>query len=162
MRQILQPKVIISQQLTVSSYTDTVSRMKNMSELENFSHRLNELCDEKDIPLWGRQVAMGKIFDVSQNGARKWLDGESWPRMETLIKISAWADVSIDWLISGRGEKRKSQHYSSEPISHVLTVMENMSSEQQFLLARLADQVIQPPKNDETIDNAPKNRKAEQ
>jgi hypothetical protein len=80
--------------------------------------------------------------------------------METLIKMSEWANISIDWLITGRGEKRKINAYSSEPLTHVVQIMENMTPEQQYLLARLADQVAKPPQNYETEHNT--NQRGEQ
>lgn len=107
MEPILEPSVTICQGLIVPVSQHKIVLMEKNIELNEFSHRLNALCEEKGMAYWGRQVALGKLFGVSQKGARKWLEAESWPRMETLIKIAAWADVSIDWLISGRGEKRK-------------------------------------------------------
>lgn len=81
--------------------------MEKNKDIAAFAQRLISICEEKNLQMWGRQITLGKMFGVSQNGAKKWLDGESWPRMETMIKIAAWAEVSIDWLITGRGEKRQ-------------------------------------------------------
>jgi transcriptional regulator with XRE-family HTH domain len=134
--------------------------MEKNKEIEAFAKRLILICDEQQIPVWGRQGILAKMFGVSQNGAKKWIDGDSWPRMETLIKMSEWANISIDWLITGRGEKRKINAYSSEPLTHVVQIMENMTPEQQYLLARLADQVAKPPQNDETEHNT--NQRGEQ
>ena len=53
-----------------------------------------------------RQSAVGKLFSVSQKGARKWLEGEGWPTRDNLIAIAKWAGVHIEWLETGRGPKR--------------------------------------------------------
>lgn len=79
-----------------------------MSELsEKFAARLNELCDEMGIPAKGRgrQFVLGQRFVKTQGAARKWLTGEAWPSMEILIAMCEWAQVRLDWLCSGRGEK---------------------------------------------------------
>jgi len=73
-----------------------------------FSKRLNELCDEKGLPLkgQGRQLAVAKLFGVSQKGARKWLEGEAMPETSRMPKFCAIFDCNIDWLLVGRGAKR--------------------------------------------------------
>ncbi|MGL4526325.1 MAG: hypothetical protein ACRCUC_05050 [Aestuariivirga sp.] len=51
---------------------------------------------------------MARIFGVTPNAARKWLLGEGYPEMEVAVKIATWADVTIEWLLTGRGSKRSS------------------------------------------------------
>ncbi len=79
-----------------------------MSELsKNFAARLNEVCDEMGIPAkgHGRLDPLGKQFGVSQMAAQKWLVGDGWPAMENLIAICEWAQVRMDWLCHGKGDK---------------------------------------------------------
>ena len=80
-----------------------------MEELDpSFANRLNEICDDMGIPPKGknRQAEFAKLMHVSQKGARKWLEGEGMPTMHRCIQIAIWAGVAVEWLITGRGEKR--------------------------------------------------------
>ena len=63
--------------------------MVTRNEKLEFSKRLNELLDEQHFrPKYkGRQEALAKLFDVSQIGARKWLEGEAIPKHEKIIEI---------------------------------------------------------------------------
>ena len=54
----------------------------------------------------GRQTELAKLFNVSPNGARKWLLGEGMPELEVAIRLARWADVNVEWLLTGRGPKR--------------------------------------------------------
>lgn len=78
------------------------SRVKRL-----FAERLNELCDEHKLPPKGkgRQVEVARMFDVSQKGARKWLEGEGLPTLEKTIEIAQRFGVQTEWLLSGRGDK---------------------------------------------------------
>ena len=73
-----------------------------------FSKRLNQLCDETGIPPKGknRQAKVGKLFDVSQEGARKWLEAEGLPKFETCLAMALHFNVSVEWLLTERGPKR--------------------------------------------------------
>lgn len=73
-----------------------------------FADRLNQLLDEAGFPekFDGRQVALAKLFDVSQKGARKWLEGEGLPTLERCIVIAEHFRVNTEWLVSGRGPMR--------------------------------------------------------
>jgi transcriptional regulator with XRE-family HTH domain len=82
--------------------------MEQSDELKAFSERLNQVCDEMQLPFKqkGRQVELGRIFGVGQRGARKWLEAESFPSTDKIIKMAVWGNVSMDWLLTGRGQKR--------------------------------------------------------
>jgi len=86
--------------------------MNKDDELRAFAVRLNGLCDDMGIPPKGqsRQVTMGRIFGVSQKGARKWLEAESFPALSKCIMITKWAEVSFDWLMTGRPPQRLVAH----------------------------------------------------
>lgn len=118
MPQNIAPKVTSRQELNVTYHSDRVLEMRTDQEREAFSKRLNEICDDMGVPPKGdgRQLRLAKKFDVNQKGARKWLEGEAMPQMTTMIAIARWADVSIEWLITGRGEKRQPLS-AQEPVS---------------------------------------------
>lgn len=82
--------------------------MTNDEELAAFSARINEICDDMKVPPKGeaRQTALAKVFGVSQNGARKWLEAEGYCSIAKGKRIAAWSGVSFDWLMTGIGNKR--------------------------------------------------------
>ena len=59
-----------------------------------------------ELPERGRQTQLARQFSVSQQAVKKWLDGVSYPEMETIIAIADWADVNVNWLLQGAGPKR--------------------------------------------------------
>lgn len=85
---------------------------------QEFAERLNELLDDAGVPrkFDGRQGTLGKMFNVSQKGARKWLEGEGLPKLETCIEIAKRFGVYTEWLMSGRGEKWISGHAPENPL----------------------------------------------
>ena len=79
-----------------------------MSELgKQFALRLHEVCDEKGIAEFGkgRERELAHKFKKSLTAVHKWLSGDAFPKFETMIQICKWAEVQIEWLASGRGEK---------------------------------------------------------
>jgi transcriptional regulator with XRE-family HTH domain len=74
-------------------------------EKEEFAARMNEVADLLEIPKKGknRQKSFGNLFSVSQEAARKWLEGESFPSTEKAIQIAKRANVNFEWLMTGRG-----------------------------------------------------------
>lgn len=105
---MIEPKVTFLQVLKVPFSTVTIGSMTDDLELLAFSKRLNEVCDDMRIPPKGqaRQTTLAKIFDVTQKGARKWLEAEGYCSIATGKRIATWAGVSFDWLMTGQGEKR--------------------------------------------------------
>ena len=129
----------------------TIGSMTESTLFDAFSQRMNEICDDMQVPERGRQSALGQTFGVSQKGARKWLEGEAFPRWEHLVAITEWANVTVDWLVGGRGPKRLESLYPSESIARTVDVMRQLNPDQQALITRLADQVAQSTK--ETVEN---------
>ncbi len=81
------------------------------SPKELFSRRLNELCDEAGVPAKGngRQQTLAKIFGVTQGAVRKWLEAEGVPEYERCFQIANHFNVMFEWLMMGRGIKRKNE-----------------------------------------------------
>lgn len=78
----------------------------SQTDRAGFASRLHEICNERDLPRErGRQSALAKIFELTPNAVRKWLIGEGMPELETVIAIAKWADVNVEWLMTGRGPK---------------------------------------------------------
>jgi hypothetical protein len=74
--------------------------------LAAFAERLNDVCDEKGLPNHGRQSRLGRQFGVSQQSARKWLEGIAFPELDKLVAIADWGDVNVNWLLQGAGPRR--------------------------------------------------------
>lgn len=82
--------------------------MTDEQEKVAFSKRLNELCDDMGVPPKGqaRQTTLAKIFKVSQNATRKWLENDGFCSLVTGKQIANWGAVSFNWLMTGEGNKR--------------------------------------------------------
>lgn len=74
----------------------------------DFAVRFNEALDDAGVPPKnkGRQVAVGAMFGVTQNGARKWLEGESMPNTKRIPEMARQLGVRSEWLLAGEGPKR--------------------------------------------------------
>lgn len=101
--------------------------MTEAEELIAFAARLNALLDEMGIPPKGkaRQTAVAKEFDVSQNGARKWLEAEGYPTLAMCKRIAIWSGVQVEWLLTGRGDKQiyaagTARHVAERPAPYVM------------------------------------------
>jgi transcriptional regulator with XRE-family HTH domain len=64
-----------------------------------------DLCNDMKLPTRGRQSRLAVRFKVSQQAAKKWLDGKGYPTIETVVEIADWADVNVNWLLQGVGPK---------------------------------------------------------
>lgn len=101
----IQPLVVSGQQLIVGCNPFNIGAME--SDKAKFAKRLNEVCDDLQIPPKGkaRQTTVAKTFSVSQESARKWTEGESIPKYETILAMAEYFRVNSEWLFSGRGQK---------------------------------------------------------
>ncbi len=104
---------------------------------EAFSERLNLVLDESGVPPKGsgRQLAIAKRFDVSQKGARRWLEGESFPEMHRAIAIAGAYDVCVEWLLTGSGPKHPGAPTDPDnPLSDVARRYKSAAVETQVLV----------------------------
>lgn len=89
-------------------------------EKSEFSARLNLALDEATLtpPVpkkgHGRQRYVAKMFQVDQKAARKWLEGEGYPKLETVILIARKLQIAVEWLLTGRGQKRVMEDSNSQ------------------------------------------------
>lgn len=84
----------------------TFGSVKTAQQLrEEFGARLIEVCADMELPERGRQTKLAKLFGVSQQAVRKWLDGEAFPEMDKVLAIAEWAQVNVNWLLQGSGPK---------------------------------------------------------
>lgn len=68
-----------------------------------FSRRLNALLDYYEVPAKhnGRQEALKSLMGVSQEAARKWLEGESIPTVDKIAKLCSLFPCRQSWLQTG-------------------------------------------------------------
>ncbi len=76
-----------------------------------FSERLHHLCDEKGLPIHGRQSAIRDEFvkkghKMSQESVRKWLSAEAVPKHDNKVFLCDLFNVKYEWLSTGKGDKR--------------------------------------------------------
>jgi hypothetical protein len=73
-----------------------------------FSERFNEALDMAGAPpkYRGRQLAVAKLFQISNRGAKKWMEGESMPALWRIPIIAKTLQVHVEWLLDGKGQKR--------------------------------------------------------
>lgn len=125
-------------------------------ELVEFAKRLNELCDDAGMPekYSGRQVELAKLIrlitneDISTKAVRKWLEGAGFPSTDKIILIAKWANVSSEWLISGRGRKTIIDYDNLSPkIDVVVKLMQEMTEYQKEQAVRLIDAIAEPAPN---------------
>ncbi len=62
---------------------------------ERFSKRLREIMDWEDMSA----RSLSKIIHADRKGVRGWLQGNHFPRWDTVIKIADYFHVSIDFLV---------------------------------------------------------------
>ncbi len=97
--------------------------MKEDSVHFSFAARLDEVCDDMELPERGRAKALGALFGVSYQAAQKWLDGLSFPTTETVIDVATWADVNVNWLLRGSGAKREAPANATIVVAQAIEVM---------------------------------------
>ena len=146
----IQPAVVNSQQLTVVGLAGTVTTMGYLKEKTEFAERMNLVADKLKVPPKGknRQQSFGKMFGVTQEAARKWLEGESMPQIPKCIEIAKTAGISFEWLMTGRGEMITAYiPESNTPEHQILLLMENMDEATKYKLIKIGDTLIEPEKN---------------
>jgi SOS-response transcriptional repressor LexA len=92
--------------LTVNSFFKLgLFRLADLQEKILFSNRLNHALDLNGIAPKGkgRQVLVGKMFNVSQKAANKWLEGTSLPDTMRIAVIAERLKVNVEWLTYGSG-----------------------------------------------------------
>lgn len=80
-------------------------KMANSIEKQYFSKRLIELCENKNLPLRGRQSVLKKLCGVKQQSVSKWFNAEAIPEYEHCLKLCDYFGVNFEWFIAGKGNK---------------------------------------------------------
>lgn len=67
----------------------------------------------------GSQQKVAKLLGISQPGLGKWVSGTARPAFELVAKLAGLADVSLDWIATGR-EHAGSRDFITLPLRSVL------------------------------------------
>jgi hypothetical protein len=149
---ILQPKIVIGQQLIVVSFRRTLTTMSCENEKIEFAKRMDDACDLLDIPPKGknRQESLGKMFEVSQEAARKWLSGESIPKLAQCIEIATRAKVNFEWLMTGRGPMMFAESVANEggKMTEAARYL-SLTNEKKYQVDALIDAMNKAPGNED-------------
>lgn len=81
-------------------YSSTAAR-------QEFAKRLAEVCSDKGVKEHGRQRHIAGLLKISQPAVGKWFNGESFPDLDNMVQLAEWGEVSLDWLMTGRGAKKR-------------------------------------------------------
>lgn len=104
---------------------------------KSFAVRLKEALDDLGIPERGRQMLLSREFKVSQPSAKRWLDGQNYPDTEKIIEIALWSKTSIDWLLTGRGEKHPQYLENQGELNSAIQALINLPAEKRAIALRL-------------------------
>jgi transcriptional regulator with XRE-family HTH domain len=70
-----------------------------------FAKRLIQLCEEKELPERGRQATLARVCEIKPSSVNKWFNAISLPDAANLLTIAEWGKTTVDWLLTGRGQK---------------------------------------------------------
>lgn len=75
-------------------------------EREEFSKRMQVVCDFLALPKEKRQTLLAKKYGKTVTTGRNWLMGSKIPSYEDAVKICTDANVTYEWLMRGSGPMR--------------------------------------------------------
>jgi phage repressor protein C with HTH and peptisase S24 domain len=87
----------------------------NSGDREVFISRLKEV-----IKIFGSNSALAREIGSAESTIRRWAAGAVEPKYDSLVAISKAADISLEWLMTGRGQMRESTQ--TPPIAGEKTV----------------------------------------
>ena len=94
--------------------TDNTTPMSESVPKSEFGKRLVTASAEAGIGI--KQSELAKKFGVKQPTVNHWLSGEKLPTFKRTIAIAEQLGVCVEWLLTGRGDKRPSGS-SHEPLT---------------------------------------------
>ena len=81
-------------------------KLNNPQHLREFAARLNAALDAAGVSRKGkgRQIEVARAMGMSIRGARRWLEGETYPAPEKFVELAARYGTTVDWLLGARGD----------------------------------------------------------
>jgi transcriptional regulator with XRE-family HTH domain len=71
---------------------------------QDFWHRLVEAFGDSGLDV--SQSAIARQLDLGQSAVAKWAHGSGYPTLRKCIQIARLTGVSVEWLLTGRGNKK--------------------------------------------------------
>lgn len=110
-----------------------------------FAKRLVQICEEKTLPVRGRQAEVARVCSIKPSSVNKWFNAISLPDAENLLKIADWANTTTDWLLYGRGPRSVSSVDPLDPrIAHVIKLLEQMPAHMRDQAVKIVDTLAEP------------------
>lgn len=110
---------------------------------QTFWDRLIERFREKWPRVRPTQRKIAALIGVKQPSVQKWKNG-GYPDMEHAIDLARRLDVTVEWLLTGRGSK-----YPLDPpgflVAEIIRLALQMSEPQQMDLVKYARYILQNP-----------------
>lgn len=78
---------------------------KEQIKCEQFGERLKQIQKEEDIS----NVLLAEWLGMQVSAISKWRCGKTYPLVAELIMLCETLQVSMDWLVLGKGEKKWKQ-----------------------------------------------------
>jgi len=100
----------------------------NENKKIEFSERLNLALDKLEVPIRARAqwVRERLSFEISVNGIKKWLEGESLPSSARYDEIATVCKVSPMWLMSGKESESFSEKDFDAHLKAILRIADSM------------------------------------
>jgi len=107
--------------------------------MKTINDRIKELRKEGET-----QIEFAERMGTTQASISRYLNGRQ-PDRETLIKIASRSNVSLDWLLTGKGPApapQNSQEEEDDPIESIVTCADRIAGLSANERAELSDLVI--------------------
>ena len=101
--------------------SDTYKEHNYLMKYSAYAARFKWAWNESEAPK--TQMELAKWLDYSQPMINYWLNGEKLPSMDTAIKISEKFGCSIEWLLTGKGQKELTQLSGVATVSPTGTIV---------------------------------------
>lgn len=112
------------------------------NNLEDFSIRLNEILDDIGVPRRGRLVTLARRFNITHPSAKKWMDGQGYPDTDRLIELAKWGNTSLDWLLTGRGQKRPQDLNASQEFQDTVELLRKANPQQLKMIKAVVETLV--------------------
>lgn len=116
------------------------------NNLQSFARRLNEMLDDVGVPRRGRLVMLARRYGITHPSAKKWLDGNGYPDTDRLIDLALWGNTSLDWLLTGRGQKHPTDLEVSKDFQDAVELLRQASPEQLSTMKAVIATLLNQPK----------------
>ena len=84
---------------------------------QDFWHRLVEAFEDSGLEV--SQSALARQLDLGQSAVAKWAHGSGYPTLRKCIQIARLTGVSVEWHLTGRGNKN-AQGAEMDELTHAL------------------------------------------